>query len=72
VEKETMNHEILKRLGLDHLDVSSPDFLTTLNRMQQAAREDLRQTKPVNDPQFSSAVEDVPFPGFDWMPLGLE
>lgn len=67
-----MNHEILKRLGLDHLDVSSPDFLTTLNRMQQAAREDLRQTKPVNDPQFSGAVEDVPFPGFDWMPLGLE
>ena len=67
-----MNHEILKRLGLDHLDVSSPDFLTTLNRMQQAAREDLRQTKPVNDPQFTGPVKDVPFPGFDWMPLGLE
>lgn len=67
-----MNHEILKRLGLDHLDVASPDFLRTLNQMQQAAREDLRQATPVNDPQFSGAVEDVPFPGFEWMPLGLE
>jgi hypothetical protein len=72
VEKETMNHEILKRLGLDHLDVSSPDFLETLNRLQQAAREDLRQATPVNDSQFTGVVEDVPFPGFDWMPLGLE
>ncbi len=67
-----MNHEILKRLGLDHLDVSSPDFLQTLNRMQQEARENLRQSEPVNDPQFAGMVEDASFPGFDWMPMGLE
>lgn len=64
-----MNHDILKRLGLDHLDVSSPDFLDTLNRLQQEARENLRRTEPVNDPQFSAADEAVPFPGFDWMPF---
>jgi hypothetical protein len=67
-----MNHEILKRLGLDHLDVASPDFLETLNRMQQQARENLRETEPINDPQFTGAIEATGFPGFDWMPMGLE
>jgi hypothetical protein len=64
-----MNHDILKRLGLDHLDVSSTDFLRTLNRMQQEARENLRKTEPVNDPQFGAEEGNVPFPGFDWMPF---
>jgi hypothetical protein len=64
-----MNHDILKRLGLDHLDVSSPDFLDALNRMQLEARESLRQAEPVNDPQFGADGEPVPFPGFDWMPF---
>ncbi|HVT32745.1 MAG TPA: hypothetical protein VHE32_08855 [Rhodanobacteraceae bacterium] len=67
-----MNHDILKRLGLDHLDVSSPDFLDALNRLQQEARENLHRTRPVNDPEFLGVVEDVPFPGFDWMPLPQE
>jgi hypothetical protein len=67
-----MYHDILKRLGLDHLDVSSPDFLDALNRLQQEARENLHQSKPVNDPEFLGVVEDVPFPGFEWMPLPQE
>ncbi|HVV95537.1 MAG TPA: hypothetical protein VHC92_00210 [Rhodanobacteraceae bacterium] len=67
-----MNHDILKRLGLDHLDVSSPDFLDALNRLQQEARENLHRTQPVNDPEFLGVVEDVPFPGFEWMPLPQE
>jgi hypothetical protein len=64
-----MNRDILKRLGLDHLDVSSPDFMNTLNRLQQAERENLRRSEPLNDPQFTSDEENVPFPGFDWMPF---
>ena len=64
-----MNHDILKRLGLDHLDVASQDFLDTLNRMQQEARENLRDVEPLNDPDFSASDDAVPFPGFDWMPM---
>jgi hypothetical protein len=67
-----MDHDILKRLGLAHLNVSSPDFLHTLNRMQLEARDDLRQAEPVNDPQFTDGSQDVPFPGFDWMPMPEE
>lgn len=37
-----MSYDILKRLGLDHLDTSSPDFLKTLERMQREAWENLR------------------------------
>jgi hypothetical protein len=47
-----MNHDILKRLGLDHLDVSSTDFLDALNRMQKRERESIRKNEPVNDPEF--------------------
>jgi hypothetical protein len=64
-----MNHDILKRLGLDHLDVQSTDFLDALNRMQQEERDSLLHAGPVNDPEFSSGDEPVPFPGFDWMPF---
>jgi hypothetical protein len=64
-----MNHDILKRLGLDHLDVASQDFLDTLNRLQHEAREALRDTPPSNDPEFAATDEAVPFPGFDWMPM---
>lgn len=38
-----MSHDILKRLGLDHLDTSSPDFLKTLERLQREAWESLRR-----------------------------
>ena len=64
-----MNHNILKRLGLDHLDVQSSDFLDALNRMQQEERESLQKAEPVNDPEFIEGDEPVPFPGFDWMPF---
>jgi hypothetical protein len=64
-----MNHDILKRFGLDHLDVKSPDFLDTLNRLQQEARESLRAAEPSNDAQFGAGDGTVPFPGFDWMPF---
>ena len=47
-----MNYDILKRLGLDHLDVNSTDFLDALNKMQKRARESIRKTEPVNDPEF--------------------
>lgn len=40
-----MSHDILKRLGLDHLDVTSPDFLQTLNRLQQEARDSLKRSE---------------------------
>ena len=30
-----MSYDILKSLGLDHLDASSPDFVKTLERMQR-------------------------------------
>lgn len=47
-----MNYDILKRLGLDHLDVTSTDFLDALNKMQKRERESIRKTEPVNDPEF--------------------
>lgn len=37
-----MRYDILKSLGLDHLDASSPEFLKTLERMQREAWESLR------------------------------
>ena len=47
-----MNYDILKRLGLDHLDVSSHDFLEALNKMQKRERESIRKCEPVNDAEF--------------------
>ncbi|GAA0723178.1 hypothetical protein [Dokdonella soli] len=38
-----MSYDILKNLGLDHLDAKSPDFLKTLERMQREAWESLQQ-----------------------------
>jgi hypothetical protein len=62
-----MNHDILKRLGLDHLDVSSTDFLDALNRMQRRERESLQKSEPVNDPEFG--VIDFDFlSGFERSP----
>jgi hypothetical protein len=40
--------------------------------MQQEARDNLRRTEPVNDPQFGDGSKDAPFPGFDWMPMPEE
>ncbi|WP_395680777.1 hypothetical protein [Dokdonella sp.] len=38
-----MSYDILKSLGLDHLDASSPDFMKTLERMQREAFQSLQQ-----------------------------
>ena len=38
-----MNYDILKNLGLDHIDTGSPDFLKTLERMQREAWQSLQQ-----------------------------
>ncbi len=66
-----MSHDILKRLGLDHLDVSSPDFLHALNRMQREERESLLRSKPCNDPEFEGMDGELLFPGFDLLPPSL-
>ena len=41
-----MSYDILKNLGLDHLDASSPDFLRALERMQKDAWQSLQDTPP--------------------------
>lgn len=41
-----MSHDILKRLGLDHLDANSPDFLRTLQRLQRELLESLQSGEP--------------------------
>ena len=33
----TMSYDILKNLGLEHIDTRSPDFLEALERMQREA-----------------------------------
>lgn len=38
-----MHYDILKRLGLDHLDTGSPEFLRVLERMQREAWESLQR-----------------------------
>lgn len=62
------NHDILKRLGLDHLDVSTPDFLNALNRLQREERERLLKTPPSNEPEFDSSDVDLSFFQFDPLP----
>jgi hypothetical protein len=44
-----MSYDILKNLGLDHLDASSPDFLAALERMQKEAWLSLQQADAGND-----------------------
>lgn len=45
-----MRYDILKSLGLDHLDANSPEFLTALERMQREALESLqREAEPPSD-----------------------
>lgn len=52
-----MSYDILKRLGLDHLDTSSPDFLKTLERMQREAWENLRHGDVAAVPAGGTAAE---------------
>lgn len=37
-----MSYDILKNLGLDHLDTHSPDFIKALERMQREALQSLQ------------------------------
>jgi hypothetical protein len=39
----SMSYDILKNLGLDHLDATSPDFIRTLERMQKEAWQSLKR-----------------------------
>jgi len=67
-----MNHDILKRLGLDHIDVDSPDFMRTLNRLQQEAREHLRKGEVPSTGTQQLFDPDAPA-GFDWIePANLD
>jgi hypothetical protein len=38
-----MSYDILKNLGLDHLDARSPEFLRALDRLQREAWRSLQQ-----------------------------
>ena len=60
-----MNHDILKRLGLDHLDVSSPDFLSTLNRLQQEAHASLPPAPAANTDDTLPFDPNEPLPGLE-------
>lgn len=60
-----MSHDILKRLGLDHLDVSSPDFLETLNRMQREARASLPSKEAANSEEPLPFDPNEPLPGLE-------
>lgn len=60
-----MSHDILKRLGLDHLDVTSPDFLKTLNRMQQEARDSLQRSEGPGPFDAQVFDTDAPLAGLD-------
>ena len=62
-----MNHHILKRFGLEHLEVGSPDFLRALNRLQQEARDGLQQGAGTNPTAAASQDMDEPLAGFEWI-----
>jgi hypothetical protein len=53
-----VSYDILKNLGLDHLDKTSPDFLKTLERMQREAWESLQRDNP-NVPDSRPAGDAV-------------
>ena len=41
-----MSYDILKNLGLDHLDATAPEFIRTLERMQKQAWQSLQGERP--------------------------
>jgi hypothetical protein len=55
-----MSYDILKTLGLDHLDAGSPDFLKTLERMQREAWLSLQQddARSTSDASFAFGIGD--------------
>ncbi len=50
-----MSYDILKNLGLDHLDTRSPDFLQALERMQREALLRLQADDYVRTPDLREA-----------------
>lgn len=50
-----MSYDILKNLGLDHLDTRSPDFLKTLERMQREALLHLQADDYQREPDLRDA-----------------
>ena len=50
-----MSYDILKNLGLDHLDTRSPDFLKTLERMQREALQSLQAGEFRQEPERREA-----------------
>lgn len=53
-----MSYDILKNLGLERVDMGSPDFLKTLERLQREAWESL-QREEKNPPDERGADEFV-------------
>jgi len=51
-----MSYDILKNLGLDHLDASSPEFLKTLERMQREAYRSLHAAERTDTDRFDDAT----------------
>jgi len=62
-----MNHHILKRFGLQHLDVASPDFLQALNRLQQEARDGLSTSEASGASEPPPEDPDARLAGFEWI-----
>ena len=53
----TMSYDILKNLGLDRVDTTSPDFLKTLERMQREAWQSLQKDESsVTEPIRSGVI----------------
>ncbi|MBX3700551.1 MAG: hypothetical protein KF903_06070 [Dokdonella sp.] len=50
-----MSYDILKNLGLDHLDTRSPDFIKTLERMQREALLHLQADDHQREPELHDA-----------------
>ena len=52
-----MSYDILKNLGLDRVDTTSPDFLKTLERMQREAWQSLQKDEwSVTEPIRSGVI----------------
>ena len=54
-----MTYDILKNLGLDHLDASSPEFLKTLDRMQREAFRSLNAQVDAPRADFTDDPETI-------------
>lgn len=51
-----MSYDILKNLGLDHLDATSPEFIRTLERMQKEAWQSLKGEQRLADDEGNETI----------------